>query len=80
MDSHAADRAVALPFGPMRFRAWTSGDEGPPEPPVTHPGGGSGFLPGRLPLSREDFLRMRRIQDDELLMWIVAASVINQDD
>ena len=62
---------TSLPFGPLRFRAWTSASA---TPPVDHGGGGR---PIRIPVDdrRERFALQR---DDELLRMVAAAFVTLQ--
>ncbi len=61
-----------LPFGPLRYRAWTSGTEGVPPAVVVIPGGGSFVQERRLTVTE---LQRRKLQsEDELILFIAAAS------
>ncbi len=60
-----------LPFGPLRYRAWTSGTEIPPVA-VVIPGGGTFVQERRLTVAE---LQRRKLQsEDELILFIAAAS------
>ena len=57
-----------MPFGPLRFRQWTSGEATPPQPPQVGYGGG----PVRLRV--DPLIRMRLERDDEVVAFVVAAA------
>jgi len=55
----------------IRYWSWTNSTDVPPEPPVVI-GGGGAFRPDKV-LSEEDMLRIRIRNDDDLLLFVVAA-------
>jgi hypothetical protein len=67
----AAPAESGLPFGPLRFRAWTSGDAVVVTPPVVDYGG-NGYPTYRITVP--DYLRLLKLEDEELL-WILVTSV-----
>jgi hypothetical protein len=56
----------------IRYWSWTNSTDIPPEPPVVIGGGGGAFRPDKV-LSAEDMLRIRLRNDDDLLLFVVAA-------
>ncbi len=64
---------TCIPFGPLRFRAWTNGEDVIVVPPVDQ--GGGGFVRHRPFTINLDGHRNRLLRDDELILFIAAASV-----
>jgi hypothetical protein len=67
--SSSAPATSGLPFGPLRYRAWTSGTAIIVPAPVDHGGNG----PPMLRITVPDYLRLLQLDDEELL-WLVVTS------
>ena len=58
----------SLPFGPLRFRAWTGGAAEPP------PTDGGFYGGGAVRLRVDPLIRLRLQRDDELVAFVAAAA------